>query len=153
MTQVALLAVAAAGGGVRRISNIPHPPWQKEAHYLFESWKERYGVSYANEEEEAERMLVFKQSMDAVEKFEDDSFLDVGASAGPASHPPRHTLGLNRFADMTWCVRAYFCFFPLFSVCLFLRGWVEHTFEHMQVLLFLTPPHRSTYLQGILDRD
>ncbi|CAB1119846.1 unnamed protein product [Ectocarpus sp. CCAP 1310/34] len=55
---------------------------------LFREWKEKHGVTYADEEEERERMGVFRDNLRQV--------------ADDAVTPRSYSLGLNRFSDMTW---------------------------------------------------
>lgn len=63
---------------------------------LFQDWKEKYDVSYADEEEEARRRVVFVENL--------WQLMDVN-SGYPTSVGGSETLyGLNRFSDMAWCV-------------------------------------------------
>ncbi|CAN0585770.1 unnamed protein product, partial [Ectocarpus sp. 12 AP-2014] len=60
---------------------------QERENALFRKWKEKHGVTYADEEEERERMGVFRDNLHQV--------------ADDAVTPRSYSLGLNRFSDMT----------------------------------------------------
>ncbi|CAM9646215.1 unnamed protein product, partial [Ectocarpus fasciculatus] len=54
---------------------------------VFRDWKEKHGVTYADEDEERMRMGVFRDNLGQVLELT----------------PRSYSLGLNRFSDMTWC--------------------------------------------------
>eukprot|EP00904_Undaria_pinnatifida_P001416 jgi/Undpi1/11275/HiC_scaffold_30.g13573.m1 len=59
---------------------------------MFDFWKEKYGVSYAHEEEEAWHLNAFKENLDVIRAHR-QQFL---------GRPEPYSVGLNRFSDMTW---------------------------------------------------
>lgn len=63
---------------------------------LFQAWKEKYDVSYADEEEEASRRGVFVENL--------AELLDVEYEHLASARGSETFYGLNRFSDMTWCV-------------------------------------------------
>ena len=76
---------------------VTHPhlsPACKQTLLIFDSWKEKYGVSYAHEEEEAWHLNTFKENLDVIRAHR-QRFL---------GRPEPYSVGLNRFSDMTWCV-------------------------------------------------
>lgn len=80
---------------------------------------ENYGVFYSSEEEERERKTVFTQNVLQIPQHAYNLY-DL---ARPSTSEPRsYDLDLNRFSDMTWCVRAYVCSALLTFVCVGVDG-------------------------------
>jgi len=61
---------------------------------LFQAWKEKHDVSYADEEEEAKRRAVFMENLAELMDGDSEQPTSVGGSEA--------FFGLNRFSDMTW---------------------------------------------------
>lgn len=76
----------------------------EQALLTFEVWKAKHGVSYSDEDEEAQRFTIFSESLTKVaahNEHNDQLTLRTDGQQDEAGF----VLGLNRFADMTWCVR------------------------------------------------
>lgn len=63
----------------------------------FEAWKDEHDVSYPDAEEEEKRFRAFEESYETVAEHDRRRGSENGGSDA------RYTLGLNSFADMTWC--------------------------------------------------
>lgn len=72
---------------------------------LFDIWREKYGVSYPMDdggEEEARRFITFSETLATVLAHNKKTFGGEHSSEAGGDNS-RYALGLNRFADMTWC--------------------------------------------------